>query len=79
MVGMNGCGKSRPHRCSTPGLSNPWRVAIPTVTQEGGSYEFCWGLTYSCGLSVDQEQITVSYRGQTCKGSITYSLPLNAG
>jgi len=28
---------------------------------------------------VDQERITVSYRGQTCKGSITYSLPLNAG
>jgi hypothetical protein len=27
---LDGCGKSRPHRDSIPGPSNPQRVAIPT-------------------------------------------------
>ena len=30
-AGLDGCGKSRPHRDSIPGPSSPWRVAIPTV------------------------------------------------
>jgi hypothetical protein len=29
-VGLNGHGKSRPHRDSIRGLSNPYRLAIPT-------------------------------------------------
>jgi hypothetical protein len=29
-VGLEGCGKSRPHQDSIPGPSSPWRVAIPT-------------------------------------------------
>ena len=29
-AGLDRCGKSRPHRDSIPGLSNPWSVAIPT-------------------------------------------------
>ena len=28
---LKGCGKSRPHRHSIPGPSNPWQVAIPTT------------------------------------------------
>ena len=30
-AGLDGCGKSRPHRDSIPGPSSPWRVAIPTA------------------------------------------------
>ena len=30
-VGLNGCGKSRPHRDSIPGQSSPLRAAIPTT------------------------------------------------
>jgi hypothetical protein len=30
MVGLDGCGKSRLHRDSIPGPSNPQRVVIPT-------------------------------------------------
>ena len=29
-VGLDGCGKSRPHRGSITGLFSPWRVAVPT-------------------------------------------------
>jgi len=29
-AGLDGCGKSRPHRDSIPGPSSPKRVAIPT-------------------------------------------------
>jgi hypothetical protein len=29
MAGLDGCGNSRPHRDSIPGLSSPQRVAIP--------------------------------------------------
>ena len=29
-AGLDGCGKSRPHRDSIPGPSSPYRVAIPT-------------------------------------------------
>ena len=29
-AGMDGCGKCRPHRDSIPGLSSPYRIAIPT-------------------------------------------------
>ena len=30
-AGLDGCGKSRPHRDSILGMSNPYRVAIPTT------------------------------------------------
>jgi len=30
-VGLDRCGKSRPHRDSIPGPSSPWPVAIPTT------------------------------------------------
>ena len=30
-AGVDGCGKSRPHRDSIPGPSSPQRVAIPTA------------------------------------------------
>ena len=29
-TGLEGCGISHPHRDSIPGLSSPYRVAIPT-------------------------------------------------
>ena len=29
-AGLDGCGKISPNRDSIPGLSSPWRVAIPT-------------------------------------------------
>jgi hypothetical protein len=31
MVGLDVCGKSRPHRDSIPGPSSPYAVAIPTT------------------------------------------------
>jgi len=40
-----------------------------TVVQEGGIYKFFWGLTYSCSLC-QWIRCGLSYRGQTCKGSI---------
>jgi len=30
-AGLDGCGKSRPHRNSIPGPSRPWQVATPTM------------------------------------------------
>jgi len=30
MAGLEGCGKSRPHRDSIPGPSSPQQVAMPT-------------------------------------------------
>ena len=42
-AGLDGCGKSRPHRNSIPGTSNPSRVIITTAAKWAIAYLFtCW-------------------------------------
>jgi hypothetical protein len=40
-AGLDGCGKSRPHRDSIPGPSSQYRVAIPT---ELSRRHICFGV-----------------------------------
>ena len=60
-AGLDGCGKSRPHRDSIPGPSSPQEVAIPTELSRptilyGGAQYLCVLLQMSAPLCCTLQQ-----------------------